>query len=89
MVNGLLIGFVDQFQGLEILQQEIYSNYESEYQLVIKMVEHIEDPLLSCPWKTTKNLPQGQQIFFDAAKTLHAHNINRMMAQTKKVSETI
>ena len=29
MVNGLLIGFVDQFQGLEILQQEIDSNAES------------------------------------------------------------
>ena len=36
MVNGSLIGFVDQFQGLEIMQQEIDSNAESEDQLVIK-----------------------------------------------------
>ena len=60
MVNGLLIGFVDQFQGLEILQQEIDSNAESGYQLVFKMVKHIEDPLFSGPCKNIKYWPQTQ-----------------------------
>ena len=47
MVNGLLIGFVDWFQGLEILQQEIDRHAETEDDLSIQMVKQIEDPLLS------------------------------------------
>ena len=37
MVNGSLVGFVDRFQGLEIMQQEFESNAESEDQIFIKI----------------------------------------------------
>ena len=40
-VNRSLVGFVERFQGLSILQQETDSNADSEYQLVFQMVEHI------------------------------------------------
>ena len=55
MVNRLLIGFVDRFQSLEILQQEIDSNAASE--------DHIEDPLFSGPYKNIKNCPKHSEKF--------------------------
>ena len=39
--NGLLVIIIEQFQGLEILQQQIYRNSEPKYQLIIQMVEDI------------------------------------------------
>ena len=60
MVNGLLIGFVDWFQGLAILQREIDSNDESEEQIIIKIFEQIEDLIFSGPRKNIKNWPQTQ-----------------------------
>ena len=63
MVNGLLIGFVDQFQGLEILQHKIDSNAESDYQLVFQMVENIGYLIFYGPLETIKNWPKHSGNF--------------------------
>ena len=47
------------------------------------MVEHIEDPLLSGPCKSIKNWDIHRLMFCDAVAPLYAHEISKMMAQTK------
>ena len=46
---GLLIEYIDQFQGLEILWKEIDCIVEPEDRLVTQMVKYIEYPFLSGP----------------------------------------
>ena len=83
MVNGLLIGFVFQFQSLEIMQQQIDINDESEDQIIIKMDEKIEDTLFSGTCKNTKDWPQTQWKVCDTSATLRSNYISRMTAQLK------
>ena len=63
MVNGSLIDFVDQFQGLEILQHKIDSNAESDYQLVFQMVENIGYLIFYGPLETINNCPKHSEHF--------------------------
>ena len=51
------------------------------------MVEHIEDLLLSVPCDSIKNWYQFDCTFRDAASTLHANEISKLTAQTKKAIE--
>ena len=59
-------------------------NVQPEYRLVTQMVEQIEDPLFSGTCESIKNWDQSNWKFCDAASTLHAHEIGKMAAQTKK-----
>ena len=86
-VNGFLVNFIDCFQALEMLQQEIYSNAEHEYQIVMQIIEHIEDQIFSSPCKTIKNWLQGQKRFCGAAETLRVHEVRSMTDQSKRVIE--
>ena len=52
--NRSLVIYANWFQGLDILHQKIDRDTESEKEIFIQMVEHIEDPLFSGPCKTIK-----------------------------------
>ena len=41
--GGLLVKYIDQFQGLKILWKEINNSVEPKDSLVTQMAEHIED----------------------------------------------
>ena len=79
MVNGQLIGFVDWFLVLAIMQQEIDSNADYEDKLVIKMAKHIEYPLFSGPCKNMKDC--------DTSATLRSNAIIRTTGQIKRGME--
>ena len=53
--SGLLVYYINRFQGLEILWREIDKSVEPKYHLVTQMVEHIEDMTFSGTYKITKN----------------------------------
>ena len=74
--NRLLIGFVERFQSLEILQQNIDINAESE--------DQIEDPLFSRPCKNIKKWPQTQWKVYDTSETVRPNDISSMTAQMKR-----
>ena len=67
-----------------MLQQEIYSNADSEDQLAIKMAKHVEYPLFSGPCKNTNNCPQIQLNVCDTLSTLPYNDISRMTDQMKR-----
>ena len=83
-VNGLLVNYVDCFQGLEILQREIDMNSKPEDELVTQMVQQIEDPLLSGTCKIIKNWDKAKSSFHDVAAMMRAHKISKMTDQTKR-----
>ena len=80
--GGSLGDYIERFQGLAILWQEIDTNVELGYRLITQMVEKIEYPLLSVPCKSIKNWYQTKSMFCDTAATLRAHGISKMTAQT-------
>ena len=53
--GGSLGDYIERFQSLDILWQEIDTNVELEYRLVTQMVEQIEDPLFSGPCESINN----------------------------------
>ena len=69
----MLVEYIDQFQGLEILWKEIDYIVEPEDRLVTQMVKYIEYPFLSGPCESIKNWDQIMCMFCDAAATLRAH----------------
>ena len=82
--GGSLVKYIKQFQGLAILWRKIYTDVEPEYRIVTQMVEQIEYPPFSGPYKSINNWYNLKCTFFDAAATLRAHNIIKMTAQTKR-----
>ena len=82
--GGLLVYYIKRFQSLTIIWEEIDTNVQPEYRLVTHMVEQIEDPLFSGPYKSINNWDQYKCTFCDAADTLCGHEISKMTAQTKK-----
>ena len=67
-----------------MLQQEIYSNADSEDQLAIKMAKHVEYPLFSGSCKNTNNCPQTQLNVCDTLSTLPYNDTSRMTDQMKR-----
>ena len=57
MVNRLLIVFVDRFQSLEILQQEIDGNADYEDHIVIITTKYIKIRSSLVPTKTSRTAP--------------------------------
>ena len=53
--NGSLHNYIDCFQGLAILWQEIDPAVHSEDRLVNQMEDQIEDPLFTAPCEIIKN----------------------------------
>ena len=51
----LLVEYIDQFQGLAILKEEIDKTAKHEDDPITQMVEHIEDPLFYSTYKSIKN----------------------------------
>ena len=48
------------------------------------MVEDIEDPVFSDPWKSIKNWDTIMHPFFDDEATMQAYEISMMTTQTKR-----
>ena len=81
--GGLLVNYIDRFQGLAILWQEIDKSVGPEDRLVTQMVKQIEDPLFYGPCESIKNWDTIRRTFRDAADTLWAHEISKMTSQEK------
>ena len=81
--DGFLVEYIDQFQGLAIIWQEICQSIESKYRLVTQMVEQIEDYIFSGPCKCINKWDTHRHRFCDSAATLQAHEISKMTTQTK------
>ena len=80
----LLVKYIDLFQCLTILWQKINKSVEPKDRLFIQMVEDIEDPVFSDPWKSIKNWDTIMHPFFDDGSTMQAYEISMMTAQTKR-----
>ena len=63
MVNRLLIVFVDPFQILEILKQEIDGNADYEDHIVIITTKYIKIRSSLVPTKTSRNGPKHSEKF--------------------------
>ena len=81
---GLLINYIEQFQGLEIIWQEINKNVEPKDRIVTQMVKHIEDTILYSPCEIIKNWDTHRRTFCGAIATLRSHKISKLSAQTKR-----
>ena len=76
--GGLLHNYIDRFQELEILWQDIDTTFPPEYRLVTQMVEQIEDPIFSGPRENINNWSKRKCTFCDAVATLRAHDIGKL-----------
>ena len=82
-VNGSLHDYIDCFQGLAILWQEIEPTVQAEDKLVTQMVDQIEDPLFTGPCESIRNWDIPKNTLRDAAAKLRGHEISKNSGQTK------
>ena len=76
-VNGSLHDYIDCFQGLAILWQEIDPTVQAEDKLVTQMVDQIEDPLFTGQCESIRNWDILNKTFSDAAAKLRGHEISK------------
>ena len=85
--NVILHDYIDQLQGLEILWRAIEITIQPEHRVVTQMVEYIGDPVFSGTWESIKNWAERNKTFRDAPATLRAHDISKLVGQTKNAIE--
>ena len=76
--NGSLHNYIDRLQGMTILWRAIDMTVQPDYRLVPQMVEQIEDPLSSSPFKSINNWVESNKKFRNAAATLRAYKMGKL-----------